>query len=193
MFLDLQAWLPFLSSLLCGDKSHFLPGLWMLWWDDRWDSWMADILAVFIRKLWLRVGVLQWRPALWVSGEGLQWCVVLTIILSLAGRGNEALKWLFACPEEVILLHTGVCVVSGPVEAIPMCCPWIRDSEELIIRLRDAEVLVGLLDGGLGMVWHRGEGGRGLKVVFKVCRVSSETLCPAGSLGERNQNQKKSD
>lgn len=45
----------------------------------------------------------------------------------------------------------------------------------------------GALDGGLGMVWHT-EGGCGLLTVLK---VSSENLCPAGSLEERNQIENK--
>lgn len=90
-------------------------------------------------------------------------------------------------------MHTGLCVVLGPVEAdVPTCFPRIRYSKGLLTPLIDAGVLVGgALDGGLGMVWHTGEGGCGFITVFKVCRVSSENLCSAGSLEERNQIENK--
>lgn len=59
------------------------------------------------------------------------------------------------------------------------------------MSLTDVEVLLGgALSGGLGLVWHRGGGGCGLRadVVLKARRVSSETLCPADSLRKRSQN-----
>lgn len=187
MFLDLHAGLLFLS--VCGDNSRSLLGLWMLRWHDRWVSCTAAILGVFIWKLGL--GVLQWRSALSSSEKRLQRCVELTIIWSLAGRGGEGVKCLFMSPDEVILLQI-VCVFLGPAEAdVLLRCPWVWDSEGLLISLTDEEFLLGgALSGGLGLGWHRGGGGcgrSGTDVGLKVCRVSSETLCPADSLKEKNQ------
>lgn len=103
--------------------------------------------------------------------------------------------WLSACQEEAILLQIGVCVFLSPGEANTLLgCPRVRDSEELLISLTFAEVLLGgAPNGGLGLFWHRGGGGCGRirsDVVFKACSVSSETLCAAGILGEKNHNGK---
>lgn len=140
---------------------------------------MSEFLGVFVWKLGLEVRVPQWRPARSCSGERLQRCVVLTVIWSLLGPGL------------VILVQVGVWGFLGPVEAdVLLCCPWVWDSEELLISLTDAEVLLGgAPDGGLGLGWHRGGGGCGLWTdeVLRACRVSSETR-PADSLGKRNQN-----
>lgn len=119
---------------------------------------------------------MQRRHALSCSGERLQQCVVSTIIWSLPGPGSEAV---------------GICVFLGPEEdVVLLCCPQVLGSGELLISLADEAVLLGgAPSGGLGLVCHRGGGGCGLRtdVVLKTCGVSSETLCPADSLGERNQ------
>lgn len=72
-----------------------------------------------------------------------------------------------------------------------LCCPYVLDSDALLTSLTDADGLLGgAPSGGLGLVWHREGGGCGLRadVALKDRRVSSETLCPAESLGEMNQN-----
>lgn len=181
MFFGPQVSLLFPFWPLRGNNSHFLPGPQS---DDRWGLCTVDPLAVFVWNPPLWDAVLQSRASLTLSAAGrCEGCVILTFVLSLAQPENEPLERLLAGPEELILLHRGVLVISGLGEAdAPVGCPWTPVSKDLLGRLLDVEVFVEEAGGGLGTVWHRGEGGRGLRTVLGGCGVSTETPFPAGSL-----------
>lgn len=140
-------------------ESHFLPGLCILRWADKWVSWMFTILWV---SIWKKPGkVLQWRPALCITGDWLQQYIVLTIVC-------------FCCTSVFVL-----CLVHWRL--MRLCAvheSW--DWDEILVFLTDAEALVrGALGSGLGLVMCSGGSRCGLMAILK---VFSGPLCTADRL-----------
>lgn len=136
-------------------ESHFLSGLCVLRWADKWVSWMFTILWVFNLK------------------ETRQ---------SPAVEASTVHHWRLAAAvhcfdQSLFLLHNCVCFVFGSLETdAPLFSPWIWDRDEILVFLSDAEAWVrGALGSGLGLVMCSGGSRCALKVF-------SGPLCTADRL-----------